>query len=142
MKQRSQQEQIQIAGLEVEYDTAPGSVIVNAHSVSTRGNQVFRVPLWDPLGQRSPTGGYPWRIEETSTTRTYIKNITDREQYYVAYLRWPNGEGYMIGMKPVAPHQTVEIDVKSLRDEQVPDVAGRMIPLDVASGQLMWSLNG
>jgi hypothetical protein len=137
---RSQQEQIQIAGLEVEYDTAPGSVIVNAHSVGVDGNQVFRVPLWDPFGQRSPTGGYPWRIEETSTTKIYIKNITGREQYYVASLRWPGGEGYMLGMKPVAPHQTVEIDVKRLRDEQVPDEAGRIIPLDAASGQLMWSL--
>jgi hypothetical protein len=140
VRQRSQQEQIQIAGLEIEYDTAPGSVIVNAHSVSTSDNQVFRVPMWDPLGQRSPTGGYPWRIEGTSTTKTYIKNITGREQYYVASLRWPDGEGYMIGMKPVGPHQTVEIDVRKLRDEQVPDVAGRIIPLDVSSGQLMWSM--
>jgi len=140
VKQRSQQEQIQIAGLEIEYDTAPGSVVVNAHSVSTSGNQVYRVPLWDPLGQRSPTGGYPWHIEGTSTTKTYIKNITDREQYYVASLRWPNAEGYMIGMKKIGPHQTVEIDVKRLRDEQVPDVSGRLIPLDQANGQLMWSL--
>lgn len=46
--QRSQQEQIQIAGLEVEYNTVRGSVIVNAHSVSASGNQVFRVPMWDP----------------------------------------------------------------------------------------------
>lgn len=138
--QRSRQEQIQIAGLEVSYDTAPGSVIVNAQSVSVSGNQVFRVPMWDPLGQRSPTGGYPWRIEGTSTTRTFIKNITDRRQYYVASLRWGDGEGYMLGMREVGPHQTVEIDVKRLRDEQVPDVDGRMIPADVSSGQLMWSL--
>jgi hypothetical protein len=138
--QRSRQEQIQIAGLEVKYDTAPGSVIVNAQSVSVSGNQVFRVPMWDPLGQRSPTGGYPWRIEGTSTTRTYIKNITDRRQYYVASLRWGDGEGYMLGMREVAPHQTVEIDIKRLRDEQVPDVDGRIIPAEVSSGQLMWSL--
>ena len=46
----------------------------------------------------------------------------------------------MLGMKPIAPHQTIEIDVKSLRDEQVPDVSGRLIPLELASGQLMWSL--
>ena len=137
---RSRREQIQIAGLEIEYDSVPGSVVVNAHSVSLNGNQVFRVPMWDPLAQKSPTGGYPWRIEKSSTTKTYIKNITDREQYYVASLRWTNGEGYMIGMKPIAPHQTIEIDVKKLRDEQVPDVGGRLIPMDLTSGQLMWSL--
>lgn len=85
--QRGRQEQIEVAGLEVVYGAAPGSVIVNAHSVGAGGDQVFRVPMWDPFGQRSPTGGYPWRIEGTSTTLMYIKNITDREQYYVASLR-------------------------------------------------------
>ena len=46
----------------------------------------------------------------------------------------------MLGMKPIAAHQTIEIDVKRLRDEQTPDVSGRVIPLDLASGQIMWSL--
>ena len=140
LKVPSQRKQMQIAGVEIDYDTAPGSVIANAHSVSASGNQVFRVPLWDPLELRSPTGFYPWHIEGASTTKTYIKNVTDRDQYYVAYLRWPNGEGYMLGMKPIAPHQTIEIDVKRLRDEQVPDVSGRLIPLNLLRGQLIWSL--
>lgn len=139
--QRAAQEQIKIGGLEITYSTAPGSVIVNTHSQSANLNQVFRVPMWDPFGQRSPTGGYPWRIENTSTTKTYIKNITDREQYYVAYLNWENGsESYMLGMKKLSPHQTIEIDVKRLRDEQTADEQGRRIPLNATKGQLKWSL--
>jgi hypothetical protein len=98
--QRVQQENIKVASLEIVYDTAPGSVIVAAHSVSDDHNQVFRVPLWDPLGQRSPTGGYPWHIEGTSATETYIKNIADYEEDYVAFLVWENGGIYMIGLKP------------------------------------------
>jgi hypothetical protein len=137
---RVQQEQIKVASLEVAYNTAPGSVIVAAHSVSTDGDQVFRVPMWDPLAQRSPTGGYPWRIEGTSTTQAYIKNITDVEEDYVAFLLWENGGMYMIGLKPIGPHETVNIDVKKLRDEQVPDERGRTIPLYVSSGQLQWTL--
>lgn len=137
---RVQQEQIKVASLEVEYNTTPGSVIAAAHSVSADGNQVFRVPLWDPLGQRSPTGGYPWRIEETSVTETYIKNITEQEQDYVAFLHCENGGIYMIGLKPIAGHETVHIDVKKLRDEQIPDEQGRTIPLSVSSGQLQWTL--
>jgi hypothetical protein len=137
---RTQQEQIKVASLEVEYNSAPGSVIVATHSVSTDGNQVFRVPMWDPLGQRSPTGGYPWRIEGTSTTETYIKNITDQDQDYVAYLVWENNGIYMIGMKSIAGRETVHIDVKKLRDDQTPDEKGRIIPLSVSSGQLQWTL--
>ncbi len=138
--QRVQQENIKVASLEITYDTAPGSVIVAAHSVSDDHNQVFRVPLWDPLGQRSPTGGYPWHIEGTSATETYIKNIADYEEDYVAFLVWENGGIYMIGLKPLVAHETVQIDVKKLRDEQIPDERGRTIPLYISSGQLQWTL--
>ena len=138
--QRVRNEQIKIASLEVEYNTAPGSVIVAAHSVSNDHNQVFRVPMWDPFGQRSPTGGYPWHIEGTSQTETYIKNISDQEQNYVAFLVWENGGMYMIGLKPIAPHETIHIDVKKLRDEQTPDERGRTIPPHISSGQLQWTL--
>jgi hypothetical protein len=53
---------------------------------------------------------------------------------------WENGGIYMIGLKPLAAHETVHIDVKKLRDEQIPDERGRTIPLTVASGQLQWTL--
>ena len=46
----------------------------------------------------------------------------------------------MLGMKRIAPHETIDIDVKSLRDNQTPDEAGRRIPLDVSVGQFRWSL--
>lgn len=137
---RSEVEAIEVAGLEIEYDTPAGSVIVAAHSESMSGNQVFRVPMWDVLAQRSPTGGYPWHIEETSTTKAYIKNVTDREQDYIAFLLYENGSRYMLGIKTVLPHQTIEIDVQALRDNQVPDEEGVTIPLYVSSGQLQWTL--
>jgi hypothetical protein len=93
------------------------------------------------LNQRSPTGGYPWRIEGTSVTETYIKNITDVEEDYVAFLLWENGGMYMIGRKSIAPHETVHINVKELRDQQIPDEKGRTIPQYISSGQLQWTLN-
>jgi hypothetical protein len=138
--QRVAQENIKVASIEVEYSSAPGSVIVASHSYTDDHDQVFRVPMWDPLGQRSPTGGYPWRIEGTSATQTYIKNITDQEEDYVAFLVWENGGMYMIGLKTLAAHETVNIDVKKLRNQQIPDEKGRIIPLNVSSGQLQWTL--
>jgi hypothetical protein len=134
------QENIKVAGIEVTYDTPNGSVIVATHSVSPNRNQVYRVPMWDPLQQKSPTGGYPWRIEPTSTTKVYIKNITDQEEDYVAFLLWQNGGEYMIGLKAIKPHQSIEIDVKKLRDDQTTDERGRIIPLNINFGQLQWTL--
>ncbi|CAN5691336.1 hypothetical protein BH20ACI4_BH20ACI4_23100 [soil metagenome] len=66
--------------------------------------------------------------------------MTDLEQEYIASLRWENGGEYMIGLKKIAPHKTIEIDVKKIRDEQIPDFRGRTIPLNMTGGQIKWSL--
>lgn len=47
---------IRPAGLEFEYNTQPGSVMVSALSVVRRGNQVFQIPMLDPSAQTSSTG--------------------------------------------------------------------------------------
>ncbi len=131
---------VSIAGLKIIYTGEKGSIVAQAQSVSENRNQVFRVPLADPLAQVSSTGGYPWRIEGTSRTVSYIKNMTDLEQEYVAHLTWENGGMYMIGLKKLAPNKTIEIDVKKLRDEQTPDERGNLIPLTLNGGQIKWTI--
>jgi hypothetical protein len=130
---------IATAGLEFEYTSAPGSVQMSAQSVSENGNHVFRVPLWDPLAQRSPTGGYPWYVEGDSSTTVYIKNITDHPQQYVAHVLFTGGI-YTAGVQTVEGRQTVAFNLRDLRDNQVPDEEGHTIPLDVSRGQILWSL--
>ena len=133
-------QEIVAAGLEFEYTTAPGSVVISAQSVSSNGNHVFRVPLWDPLAQRSPTGGYPWYIEGDSSTTVYIKNITDHPQRYIAHILFPGGI-YTAGEQTVQARQTIAFNLRELRDNQVPDEEGRTIPPDVSRGQILWSLD-
>ncbi|MCA1568136.1 MAG: hypothetical protein LC803_21325 [Acidobacteria bacterium] len=127
------------AGLEFEHTGSPGGVIMSALSVGRGGDQVFRVPLLDPAAQRSSTGAYPWRIEGNSSTFVYVKNTTAEAQQYVSYLKF-KGITYMIGMKTVEPGQTAVIDVRRLRDEQVPDEGGQTIPRETESGQVIFSL--
>ncbi|MCI0486903.1 MAG: Ig-like domain-containing protein, partial [Blastocatellia bacterium] len=136
---RAERGDIQTAGLEFKHDGAPGSVILSALSVSKSGNQVFQVPMLDPDAQVSSTGGYPWRIEESSSTVVYIKNTSSEEQQYVAYLNWAGGE-YMIGMKSIAPGESAAYDVRGLRDDQIPDEKSVRIPATATKGQFKWSL--
>ncbi len=140
-EQAARREDIQIAGLEIVSDVGPGSIIANVQSVSESSNQVYRVPMFDPFVQTSSTGGYPWRIDETSSTFVYVKNTSDEEQEYVSYLTWGDDIEYMIGLKSISPHQTIQIDVKRLRDEQVPDERGLTIPLNLESGQIQWTMH-
>lgn len=117
---RLRPEEIASAGLEFEYKGKPGSVIMSALSASAGGNQVCHVPMLDPGAQKSSTGGYPWSIEDSSSTAVYIMNTTDRVQHYTAYLKVADGD-YVIGTKALEPGQTATYDIRALRDNQVQD---------------------
>lgn len=127
------------AGLELDYSTGPGSVVVSALSVSRSGNQVFQIPMLDPKAQTSSTGVYPFYLDYGYSTVVYIKNSTAVEQKYITHLNYEGGE-YMIGVRNIGPGETASIDVRALRDNQVADEAGRTIPLDVMRGQARWAI--
>jgi hypothetical protein len=126
-------------GLEVEYTTAPGTVVMNAQSVSKSGKQVFQLPLLDPLKLPSSAGGFPWKTDDNYTTIVYIKNESDLEREYIAKLTFDGGD-YVLRVEKLKPGQTVAVDFKEFRDKQVPDVMGRLIPLEVTQGQASWSM--
>ncbi|MEZ5317601.1 MAG: Ig-like domain-containing protein [Vicinamibacterales bacterium] len=60
------------------------------------------------------------------------------EQMYLLQVSWPGG-AYAPGLKTLAPGETLALDLRHLRDAQVPDRLGRTIPIDVAGGQVHWS---
>jgi hypothetical protein len=132
---------ISAASIEFDYTTAPGSVVMTAESVSSDGNQVFRVPMWDVPAQRNGTGGYPWFIEGSSSTYVYIKNVTDKEQKYSFSLTYDGGD-YAVGLKTIKVGETVVYDLRALRDNQVPDERGQKIPLKANRGKIVWSVRG
>ncbi len=132
---------IQSAGLEFDYTGQPGKVLISAQSVSRSRTQVFQVPLWDIVAHRSSSGGYPWSIEDSSSTIVYIKNVTNAAQDFVMQYDYAGGV-YAMGRKSGAAHQTRVIDVRALRDGQTPDTFGKTIPLDASRGQVRWTMKG
>jgi len=137
---RSNVESDVAAGLEFEYTGELGSVVLLAQSVTKNGDQAFVVPMWDILGQRSATGGYPWKVEGDSSTMVYLKNVTEHTQQYVMEIGFAGGQyGYTAGIKTIQAGQSIAVDIRKLRDEQVPDANGRTIPLNASRGQIHWS---
>ena len=136
-----EQKNVVSAGLEFEYSTPPGSVIIVAQSVSPDRNQVFRVPMWDVPAQRNGTGGYPWFIEGKSSTFVHIKNVTDKDQEFTFALTFEGGE-YSTGVKKLKPKQSTVFDIRALRDNQVPDEKGNVISLQASHGKIVWSVRG
>jgi hypothetical protein len=129
------------AGLEIKYTGAPGSVIASASSVSLSGNHVFALPMKDPQGGLSSTGGYPWFIKDTSSTVVFIKNVTNEPQEYILNIIYPGGR-WWTNVRTLAPSQTYALDVRKLRDTQEKGAEESVIPLDATSGHVSWSMRG
>lgn len=126
------------AGLEFEYTSAPGSIVMSALSVSESGNHVFRVPLVDVQSQPSNTGKYHLKTNGGSSTVVYLKNATTEEQQYTLYISYPGGF-YVQGVKKVEAGRVLVYDLRKLRNERVPDQDGNTIPAGVTEGYLNWS---
>jgi len=126
-------------GVEFDYTSAPGSVLMSASLVSGDRNRVFRVPLIDPETPKSSTGGYPWFADDNRTTTVFLKNTTTSKVIYLLQVTHAGGI-YAPGIKEIEPGQTIVVDVRKLRDEQVPDAFGQTIPSNARSGQLQWSI--
>lgn len=135
------QTDIATAGIELDYNGTPGSVIATAYSASSDGNQVFTVPMKDPKGGMSSTGGYPWFIDGPSSTVVFIKNTTNEAQQFHLDIVYPGGR-WGSDLKTLAAHQTMSFDVRQLRDTQVKGSEGNTIPTDANAGHVVWKLRG
>ena len=131
---------VKVAGIEIEYSGVPGGVVASAQSVSNNRNFVFRTLLWDPPNVKSAASVYTFTINNNSYTKGFIKNVSPKDEKYVSHLTWGTNGIYVIPMAILRKGETVEIDVKKLRDNQIPDEAGRLIPQNVSQGQIHWSL--
>jgi hypothetical protein len=132
---------VTFGGIELEYDTAKGTVIAQVQSVSNNGDHVFQVPMFDPQKMPASAAGFPWKADGDFTTIVYVKNETDQPRKYVAYLKYDGGS-YSIRESDIAPHQTVAIDFRQLRDSQTLGAFDAVIPLNIDKGQIGWSMVG
>ncbi len=130
--------QIAEAGVDIAYDAAPGSVIGQLTSVDQSGDYAFVVPVKDPEGMSEALeGGYPWTLENGTTTVLHLKNTTKDIQTVGVIIRYAGGT-YIPDGFDLQPYQTIAVDIKKLRDSKQPDGQGRLIPSDATQGQLVW----
>jgi len=135
---------IQDSGIEIEHAGNPGAVMAYAASIDQSGSNVLDAPIKDPTGEMGFKGGsYPWDIEGDNRAVLHIKNVDapgdGQKRQAMAKLYFDGGE-YNLPLQEMDAGQTVEVDIKKLRDDQVKDVLGNVIPLTVTGGQLDWNV--
>jgi len=124
------------AGIDISYDGMPGTVIGRLTSYDTSKEFAFDVPIKDPQGGPS-NGGYPWRLDDGYTTVLHLKNTLDKEVKAIYKLIYEDGE-YNPEPVKLAPHQTIAVDIRKLRDAQARDLRGTIMPKDVETGKIVW----
>jgi hypothetical protein len=133
------------SGIELEHSGNPGAIVAAIASVDQSKSQVFDVPLRDPKSPSFGGGSYPWRIDGNNRAVVHLKNIdplTDGEPRQALVTLYYEGGSYTLPVQLVEAGQTLAIDIKRLRDEQVEDSSGNVIPSDVTRGQVRWSGRG
>lgn len=141
LNERTGKSEMIFAGLEFEHTGALGSLVMSGLSISSSGNQVFRVPLIDAETPSSSTGTYPWSIAGSSSTVVYVKNATDKPQQYTMQISYEGGS-YRMDSHKLEAGQSIVVDLRKLRDEQVVNQFGERIPADASGGQLHWTAVG
>lgn len=128
-------------GLELSYDTAPGTVVAYVMTVSGNLDHSFRVPMVDPKAMPSSTGGYFWKADSSRDTVVIIKNTTDVPQRFNLLVRHASGN-WAPGLRTIDAHNTVTISLNDVRRSQSRDLKGRVLPTNAVSGQIHWSGHG
>lgn len=130
---------VEDAGVDIEYDGAPGSVIATLTSVDQSGDFAFEVPVKDPAGMdHMPINSYPWTLENGTKTVVHLKNTTAQDQWAVVQFRFPNGSTYNPDRIHLQPYETVPIDIQQLKDSKQKDVRKQIFPENATSGQVVW----
>jgi hypothetical protein len=116
----------------------PGTVIGRLTSFDQTGDFAFDVPVKDPLaGMMRVEGSYPWRADNGTTTVVHLKNTTNQRVEAIVQVRYDGGT-YNPERVPLAPYQTVALDIGQMRDAQVPDIRGGVMPRELDAGQVVW----
>jgi hypothetical protein len=116
-------------------------VIAALLSVDESGNHVFDVPLKDPRSVRNVGGNYPWRLDGDNRAVAHLKNIdpmTDGSPREFALMITTAAGKYSFPVQLTQAGETVAIDIRKLRDEQIKDNHGNVIPLHITEGQIEW----
>lgn len=97
----------------------------------------FFDPLFDAARTSHGSVAISFDLTETKNTHFVIKNVSDESQSGLCRLQYAQADGtkgeYVLRLV-IAPQNLQVIDIRALRDQGVPDIIGRVLPIDVEHG--------
>jgi hypothetical protein len=135
----SSRNDLNVVSVQVLNDGPNGSLIGSLCSINQAGQTVYDVPLRDSGPLRNSTGSYPWRLDGDYSTVISITNIGSQPAGFIATIKYEGGK-YLPQSRILAVGETAAFDLNKIRDEQIPDKDGKLLPRTATIGQFHWSL--
>lgn len=124
-------------GIEIAHTGPPGSLIGHWFSTDASEQLTVETPLRSASQLLPSSGSNPFSLDGQTSSVLYVKNTDIQPASFVSRIFHSQGE-YSIGLRHLGPGQTVAIDIRALRDQQIPDWRGQTLPPDMTSGQVRW----
>jgi hypothetical protein len=130
-----------VVSVQVVNESGLNNLIGALYSADSTATGTADVPLVDSGPVNHSTGSYPWRLDGDYSTLVSITNTLAQPTRYLATIKYKGGK-YSPNLKELAAGETTLFDLRKIRDEQIPDKDGSVIPPSVTGGQFSWSLIG
>jgi hypothetical protein len=123
--------------IRIQYSGAPGTLVAQVSSVDHRQDLVVDAPVENEGDGWAGSGANPWHLDKNTEAILFLADESD-EPARIGFSVGANGVGYFLTSLELAPHETRAINLRALRDAQIPDFKGNRIPADAADGGVNW----
>lgn len=121
----------------IQYSGAPGSVIAQVSSVDERQDLVVDARAANEGDAWTGSGANPWHLDQQTQSFLFLTDESDKPAR-IGFVVTANGVRYDLMGLLLAAHETRLIDLRNLRDAQIPDPDGHRIPASASDGSINW----
>jgi hypothetical protein len=116
----------------------PGSVQAQVTSVESNSNLIVDSHVQNEGNGWAGSGANPWHLDENTESILFLTNESDKRAR-IGFSVTANGVHYSLTELRLSPHETRVIDLRKLRDAQLPDFKKHLIPASATDGSVCWN---
>ncbi|MEJ2010453.1 MAG: hypothetical protein P8Z30_20260 [Acidobacteriota bacterium] len=125
------------ASIRIQYSGAPGSMIAQVSSVDEHQDLVVDARTMNEGDGWAGSGANPWHLDKNTQSILFLTDEGD-QPVRIGFSVTAGGVHYYLTSLKLAAHETRAIDLRKLRDAQVPDYKGHKIPAGAMDGSVNW----
>ncbi len=125
------------SSIKVQYSGPAGSAIAEVASVEAKGDLVVDGRMANEGNVWTASGANPWHLDSNTESIEFLTNDSNqicRIGFRVDTL----GQSYFLTKVRLNPHETRAFNLRQLRDAQIPDFKGNLIPANATDGTVTW----